>query len=95
MALITCGECNGQVSDQAETCPHCGAPVASARETSAAGQPLTTIQQISKKFKLQTLLSLGLVLFGLRQDGAIGGVLAIIGLLWYLITLIRSLWHDS
>lgn len=24
MALILCKECNNKVSDQAETCPHCG-----------------------------------------------------------------------
>lgn len=28
MALITCPECNGQVSDKATTCPHCGYPIA-------------------------------------------------------------------
>lgn len=28
MALITCPECNGQVSDKAATCPHCGYPIA-------------------------------------------------------------------
>ena len=27
MALIKCKECNEQVSDKAQTCPHCGAPV--------------------------------------------------------------------
>jgi sensor c-di-GMP phosphodiesterase-like protein len=27
MALISCHECSGQVSDHARTCPHCGAPV--------------------------------------------------------------------
>jgi hypothetical protein len=27
MALVSCRECNGQVSDQAPACPHCGAPV--------------------------------------------------------------------
>lgn len=26
MALIECSECGGQVSDQAEACPHCGMP---------------------------------------------------------------------
>lgn len=26
MALIECSECAGQVSDQAEACPHCGMP---------------------------------------------------------------------
>ena len=28
MALITCKECNNQVSDQAISCPRCGAPIA-------------------------------------------------------------------
>lgn len=27
MALITCPECNGQVSDKATVCPHCGYPL--------------------------------------------------------------------
>ena len=27
MALIQCGECNKQISDQANACPHCGAPL--------------------------------------------------------------------
>ena len=27
MALITCPECDGKVSDRAETCPHCGYPM--------------------------------------------------------------------
>jgi hypothetical protein len=27
MALINCPECNGQVSDQAAMCPHCGYPI--------------------------------------------------------------------
>ena len=26
MALITCPECNNQISDRAEKCPHCGLP---------------------------------------------------------------------
>lgn len=29
MALIKCNECNEQVSDKAEVCPHCGVPVKS------------------------------------------------------------------
>ncbi|MBL5859538.1 zinc ribbon domain-containing protein [Serratia fonticola] len=27
MALVQCKECNGQVSDSAKTCPHCGATI--------------------------------------------------------------------
>ncbi|MFC3217278.1 zinc-ribbon domain-containing protein [Comamonas sp. JC664] len=28
LALINCNECGKQISDQASSCPHCGAPVA-------------------------------------------------------------------
>ncbi len=28
MALVKCAECEGQVSDKAKSCPHCGAPIA-------------------------------------------------------------------
>jgi len=43
MALIKCHECQGQVSDHARTCPHCGAPV------------IATIKR-GKKQELQWLL---------------------------------------
>jgi len=28
MAIVTCGECGGKVSDQAKACPHCGMVIA-------------------------------------------------------------------
>ena len=37
MALIQCSECNQSVSDKAEACPQCGAPVSNVRENVAAG----------------------------------------------------------
>lgn len=37
MALVKCGECGEQVSDQAKACPKCGAPPAKAKP---AGVPL-------------------------------------------------------
>ena len=45
MALIRCEECDGQVSDRAEHCPHCGCPVPApapepAPPDDAAGVPL-------------------------------------------------------
>jgi hypothetical protein len=36
MALIQCHECNGQVSDQAAACPHCGAPAGKGVQTAQA-----------------------------------------------------------
>lgn len=40
MAIISCKECGGQVSDTAATCPHCGAAVA---------KPVAQIVTIEKK----------------------------------------------
>ena len=57
MALIKCSECGRQVSDKAESCPQCGAPIASALETEAAGIKLRTIQQTSKRLKAHILIS--------------------------------------
>ena len=53
MALIQCGECGNQVSTSAAACPKCGAPVAS----TAIGTPLATIQQTSKRLKLQIIFA--------------------------------------
>ena len=44
MALITCPECHGQVSDKATACPHCGYPLErSERETEQLISELTGI----------------------------------------------------
>lgn len=38
MALISCPDCNKQVSESAPSCPGCGAPIASAPAISAGGE---------------------------------------------------------
>jgi len=46
MPLITCPDCNKQVSDQAEACPHCGHPIA--HHVRATAKPsLTTLGWLS------------------------------------------------
>ena len=65
MALINCPECEKQVSNIAATCPNCGAPIAEATGSKAAGVPLTTIQKTSKKFKGHIILSSFCVWIGL------------------------------
>jgi uncharacterized membrane protein YvbJ len=57
MALIRCSECGKQVSDKAGSCPQCGAPIASAVETEAAGAKLRTKQLTSKRLKVQIIIS--------------------------------------
>lgn len=43
MALVTCNECGGKVSDKAESCPHCGCPIAVAAETHMASSAAPAI----------------------------------------------------
>lgn len=46
MALITCPECNGQVSDKAATCPHCGYPLPSYQTDSAKIEPCVPVTPV-------------------------------------------------
>lgn len=39
MALISCSECQGKVSDKASACPHCGAPVEAVIQPDACACP--------------------------------------------------------
>lgn len=106
MALITCSECSNQVSDKAESCPKCGAPIANARETVAAGTTVHTIQGTAKKFKLQTLLSITLLIIGFvwmitissvpqEEVSPVPGLLIFIGIVWYLVNRFRIWWHHK
>lgn len=105
MALINCSECNHEVSDKAEACPKCGAPIANARESVAAGTQIKTIQETSKKFKLQTLISVFLFIIGVvwvmavanapQSNPTIPGLLIFIGLIWYIVNRFRIWWHHK
>ena len=107
MALRECFECGNSVSTKAISCPHCGAPVSGARESRAAGAPLTTVQETSKKFKLHTLLALtaffGAIGWMVVLSAQVGGAdpgeftrpiwLLVAGVVWYAITRVRIWWH--
>ncbi len=106
MALIKCSECDHEVSDKAEACPKCGNPIAAAREATAAGTQIKTIQETSKKFKLQTLISVSLIIIGVvwvwisrsTQSGeplVIPLLMIVIGLVWYLVNRFRIWWHHK
>jgi len=106
MALIKCRECNHEVSDKAEACPNCGAPVAAARETVAAGTQIRTIQETSKKFKLQTLISVSIIIIGVvwlmavkddpqSEPSVMPGLLIVVGSVWYIVNRFRIWWHHK
>jgi hypothetical protein len=91
MALINCSECKQEVSDKAESCPKCGAPI-------------TTAQETSNRYKLQTLISVLLILFGVvwiiaivinpeSEPYGVPGFVILIGLGWYIVNRIRVWWH--
>jgi TM2 domain-containing membrane protein YozV len=59
MALINCGECGKQISDQAAACPHCGAPV------TGRYQPATTPVVVKIPKSRSTAVALAILLGGL------------------------------
>lgn len=107
MSMINCPDCGTEVSDRAPTCPKCGGPVAVRHEAAAAGAQLSTIQETSKKLKLQILISAVLFWGGLIVPFALGGrssstamefgsVLAmVLGFALYVGTKIRIWWHHK
>lgn len=80
MALIKCTECGEQVSDQAATCPKCGAPIHKAKKKSAWTK---NIGCAGVMFVVLILLGLLLLLAGLP----IGLIIAGAGVLLLLVRL--------
>lgn len=108
MALIKCPDCDKQVSTSAAACPNCGAPVKAARETKAAGAPLTTTQLTSKKFKGQQVVAVLMIIVGAvwlsvylgananQGNGAGWAILTLlVGMIWYIVIRIRTWWHHG
>lgn len=106
MALINCDECNHKVSDKAAVCSACGSPVSTAKETSAAGAQIKTVQEINKRFKLHSQLSASLFIVGLSwivvwsgipnlqgERSSVPGYLMLGGLIWYIVNRFRIWWH--
>ena len=104
MALISCPECSKEVSNSAPSCPNCGVGIASLKEAKAAGAPLTTVQETSKKLKLHTLISILAIIIGVvwwigtpegNEPSGIAILLVAGGLVWYLVTRFRIWWHHK
>jgi len=105
MALISCPDCNKQVSESAPTCPQCGAPIAGASEAKGAGTVLTTTQDTSKRLKVHIIFSSIFFWVGLiwsfiavgadKSYQLMAGWLSIFGLGWYIVTRFRIWWHHK
>ena len=57
MALIECPECGVQVSSIAKNCPKCAYPIGGSSSTPAQNVNVQVIEQTSKRYKLQQLVS--------------------------------------
>lgn len=103
MPLISCPDCNKDVSDRAQACPNCGAPIAPEFYNSGAG--LITIQATKKGLKLHSLGASALIILSLIVVAVIGekpsvlhfipALLFVGGLGWFIVTQVRIWWHHS
>lgn len=106
IALIKCPECGNHVSDRAESCPKCAYPIAGGGSTQAHGGKIQTIEQTSKKYKLQQLLSTFLIIGGIismiagcsGHDSAVFGfgiIGLIVGTIWSIVVGFITWWHHG
>lgn len=105
MALITCPDCERQVSSSAAACPQCGAPIAARSDVVATGAPLQTVQETSKRLKSQILIASlmfwagAIWLFTAGVDGGgmtlVSLLLMLSGLAFYIGTKARIWWHHK
>lgn len=108
MALIDCPECGREVSSAAATCPNCGVAIASKSESRAAGAPLTTVQQTSKKLKSHTAVSALMLIGGITwafstisaddtpaEHLTYAVLIAAAGGAWFVVTRLRIWWHHG
>ena len=108
MALIKCPECGAQVSSSAESCPKCAYPIAGGGSTQAHGRKIQTVEQTSKRYKLQQLLSTLLIIGSVvvmiagssgnepNSGAAAFGLLGLlVGLIWFITVRFMTWWHHA
>jgi len=107
MALIKCPECNAEISSNAESCPKCGYPIAGGGSTQAHGGKIQTVEQTSKRYKLQQLLSSLLIIGSIivltvahsgsePSEAAAFGVLGlVVGFIWFIVVRFMTWWHHG
>ncbi|WP_345993745.1 zinc ribbon domain-containing protein [Sulfurimonas sp. HSL-1716] len=101
MALLDCPECGHKVSSAAASCPSCGSPIA---QDIIGEQRTTTIQETSKRLKLQIILSSALFWIGLiavftspleAASSAVPTLILFIGAVWYIVVRFMIWWNHK
>lgn len=96
MALTVCPECDGQVSDQAITCPHCGAPLK--KGPTDGGEPVK--KRVGRMVVGIILAIIGLIVFITTlpvksKTELLGGMSIALMLFWIGVPLVASGYHGS
>ena len=108
MALFKCRECGKRISDTAEMCSNCGAPVR-AKPDIVSGRQVRTIEKTAKHWKGHMVLAILLGVAGIivlmtscgdteqpNESGMWIGVACIaISVPWYFVTRIGAWWHHG
>jgi len=98
MALVRCPDCSKDISDAAANCIHCGRPLKTAHP------PVQTVELTSKRYKGQQVAGVVALCFGLfivlasggnGAGAAIGGLLFVGGLVFWIGGRVGAWWHHS
>jgi hypothetical protein len=108
MSLINCSECNQQISDKAESCPHCGNPDLKINKSRAIfnepSQRVQTIQLTSKRLKFYYLVSIIVFFWGLlsafaassnNQSMVLQSYAVFFGFIGLMVTKFLTWWHHK
>lgn len=96
MALISCKECNTEISDKAAVCPKCGAPV---EVTGLQAGPVVITEQTGKKYKALQLAGVIMILAGVvscaGHDPKSASWLFLFGLVLYVWARVGAWWNHG
>src|ERR1700736_1662837 len=102
MALIACSECGRAVSDKAEVCIGCGAPVATSSPIDLVPRRSNAPPPTREQIKRRAVLSLSMFTFGViwaafldhrpdsRLASFVAALLIIGGLCWFMVVLVHA-----
>ena len=88
MALISCPECNKEISDKAASCPGCGVPIANTPAQKILSNQNPTVNRGGAKWEgIGFLMIAGGMIYGMASapGNHIGGAIAGIGFLLFLV----------
>lgn len=94
------------VSEIAAACPSCAYPVAQTKFTNSPSQPITTIEQTGKKYKMMQLISILIMIAGVIscsanqkphnfQSGQTSMLLVFGGFFGFIFSRIAAWWHHG